>query len=269
LTELPQGAFRLGDTALGAGYSLLAFEEVASTNDVALARAREEDAGKLWVLAQRQTGGRGRHGRSWASPTGNLYASLVLIDPCEVVRAPELGFVAGLAIFEAVRALTGLEHPRLSLKWPNDLLIDGAKCVGILLEGHRLATGAFALVIGIGVNVTTAPQELAGAASLSAFAPTATAPRLFALLSDEFARRFAAFAAAPHSDEAHFALWAKRAHGLGSQVRVKLPTGEVKGLFRGLERGRMIVDTQEGRRKLDAGDLYVMNETEVSRPELS
>lgn len=262
--EQADAEFSLGETARGAGYTLLAFDEVASTNDVARARAREEGAASLWVVARRQTSGRGRHGRSWASPPGNLYASLVLIDPCEVARAPELGFVAGVAVFEAVRASTGLEHPRMSLKWPNDLLIDGAKCVGILLEGHRLANGAFALVIGMGVNVTTPPREFPGATGLSAFSPNVTAPQLFRSLSDEFARRFAAFAAAPLSDEAHFADWAARAHGIGSQVRVKLPTGEVRGTFRGLERGRMIVDTQDGRRKLDAGDLYVMGEGEGS-----
>jgi BirA family biotin operon repressor/biotin-[acetyl-CoA-carboxylase] ligase len=266
--ERRRAEFSLGDKARDAGYTLLALDEVASTNDVALAYAREEGAANLWVVAQRQTSGRGRHGRSWASPLGNLYASLVLIDPCEVARAPELGFVAGVAVFEAVRASTSLEHPRLSLKWPNDLLIDGAKCVGILLEGHRLSNGTFALVIGLGVNVMPPPPEFPGATSLSAFSPNVTAPQLFALLSDEFTRRFAAFAAAPHSDEAHFGEWAKRAHGIGSQVRVKLPTGEVTGKFRGLERGRMIVDTGDGTRKLDAGDLYVMNEGEASRPAL-
>ena len=264
--ERPDAEFRLGEAARDAGYKLLAFDEAGSTNDEALSRARGEAADQLWVVARRQTSGRGRHGRNWSSPPGNLYASLVLIDPCEVARAPELGFVAGLAVFEAVHALTGLEHPRLSLKWPNDLLVDQAKCAGILLEGHRLANGAFALVIGMGVNVATAPQDLAGTASLATFAAAATAPRLFTLLSDEFAQRLAAFGAAQLFDEAHFAEWAMRAHGIGSQVRVKLPTGEVKGTFRGLERGRMIVDTQEGRRKLDAGDLYVMNETEASRP---
>jgi BirA family biotin operon repressor/biotin-[acetyl-CoA-carboxylase] ligase len=266
LIERTRAEFGLGETARDAGYTLLALDEVPSTNDVALARAREEGASRLWVVARRQTSGRGRHGRSWASPPGNLYASLVLIDPCEVARAPELGFVTGVAVFEAMRASTGLEHPRLSLKWPNDLLIDGAKCVGILLEGHRLGNSAFALVIGMGVNITASPPEFPGATSLSAFLMNVTAPQLFTLLADEFARRFAAFATASHSDEAQFAEWAGRAHGVGSLVRVKLPTGEVRGTFRGLERGRMIVDTQEGIRKLDAGDLYVMGQGEASHP---
>jgi BirA family biotin operon repressor/biotin-[acetyl-CoA-carboxylase] ligase len=262
--ERPEAALALGPAARGACYDLLARDEVASTNDVALACAKESGADRLWVVARRQTGGRGRHGRAWASAQGNLYASLILIDPCEVARAPELGFVTGTALFEAARALTGLGHPRLSLKWPNDLLVDGTKCAGILLEGHRLGNGAFALVIGVGVNVAAAPRDFAQAASLADLAPDATAERLFAFLSDEFARGFAEFAAATGADEAHFVRWARCAHGIGSQVRVKLPTGEVTGVFRGLERGRMVLDTEQGRRKLDAGDLYVMNGVEAS-----
>jgi len=258
----------LGAAARAAGYRLVALDEVSSTNDVALAHASRSGSSRLWVVAQRQASGRGRHGRGWESSPGNLYASLALIDPCEVARAAEIGFVAGLALFEAARAASGLDHPRLSLKWPNDLLADGAKCAGILLEGHRLPSGAFALVIGIGANVACAPSDLPQARALGAFAPQATAEQLFAGLSDEFARRFAAFASAPRSDEAHFAAWARRAHGIGSQVRVRLPTGEVTGLFRGLERGRLVLDTAEGRRRLDAGDLYVMSGTEAPRPEI-
>ncbi|SDR31992.1 BirA family transcriptional regulator, biotin operon repressor / biotin-[acetyl-CoA-carboxylase] ligase [Rhizobiales bacterium GAS191] len=262
----PTEAFALGKAAADAGYRLEAHDEVVSTNDLALGRARDGSLSRLWVVAHRQTGGRGRHGRVWASPSGNLYASLVLIDPCENARAPELGFVAGLALFEAASALTGLHHPRLSLKWPNDLLIDGAKCAGILLEGHRLANGAFALIIGIGVNVTQAPQE---AMSLHAFAPDATPARLLPLLSDEFARVFADWAQAPSSSDAHFMAWGQRAHGIGSQVRVKLPKGDVVGLFHGLDRGRLILDTSEGRKTLDAGDLYVLDAGVASRRALA
>ena len=262
MIEPPEAVPALGAVARQAGFRLIARDEVSSTNDVALAAARE-GADRVWVVAQRQTGGRGRHGRAWASPPGNLYASLVLIDPCEVARAPELGFVTGTALFEAARALTGLDHPRLSLKWPNDLMVDARKCAGILLEGHHLGDGAFALVIGVGVNVTHAPPEFGQAAHLAAFAPEATSRRLFAILSDAFARNLTEFGAAPAFDEGHFVRWAAHAHGIGSLVRVKLPTGEVSGRFLGLDRGRMIVDTETGRRTLDAGDLYVMNDVEA------
>ena len=255
-------ALALGDAAGDAGYRLEAHDEVVSTNDLALARARE-GLTRLWVVARRQTGGRGRHGRVWSSPQGNLFASLVLIDPCETQRAPELGFVAGLALFDAASALTGVRHPRLSLKWPNDLMLDGAKCAGILLEGHRLPGGVFALIIGIGVNVGEAPP---GAAKLQSPSTGASLERLLPLLSDSFARSFAAWVEAPASSEAHYAAWGARAHGMGQQVRVKMPKGDVVGLFHGLDRGRLVLDTAEGRKTLDAGDLYVLDAGVASHP---
>ena len=251
-------AFELWKAATQSGYRLETRAEVSSTNDVALARAREGEASRLWTVARCQTRGRGRHGRVFQSPSGNLHASLLLVDACERADAPELGFVAGLALFDAASALTGLDHPRLSLKWPNDLLIDDKKCAGILLEGHALDDGGFALVIGIGVNVAVVPPGMPQATRLGRFAPDATAERLFALLSDEFARRFSDWAEAPRTSQKHFAAWSARAHGIGSRVRVKLPKGDVVGLFRGLDRGRLLLDTAEGLEKLDAGDLYVM-----------
>jgi BirA family transcriptional regulator, biotin operon repressor / biotin---[acetyl-CoA-carboxylase] ligase len=265
MMEQPCGAFGLGEAAIDAGYLLEARAEVSSTNDVALRRAREGETSRLWIVARRQTSGRGRHGRVFISPSGNLHASLMLIDHCEAAKAPELGFVAGLALFDAAEASTGLGHPRLALKWPNDLLIDGKKCAGILLEGHRLRGGAFALIVGIGVNVAVVPPDVPRATMLSAFAPDATAERLFARLSDAFARRFSEWGEAPSFSDAHFAAWAERAHGMGTRVRVKLPRGDVVGVFRGLERGRLLLDTAAGLEKLDAGDLYVMDAGEASR----
>jgi len=258
-------AYSLGTAASEAGYRLETQAEVSSTFDVALARAREGEASRLWIVAQSQTQGRGRHGRSFLSPAGNLYASLLLVEGCRRGDAPELGFVAGLALFDAASALTGLDHPRLSLKWPNDLLVDGKKCAGLLLEGHQLPHGVFVLIIGIGVNVVAVPTTLPEATMLARFASDATAERLFLLLSDAFARRFSDWAEAPPGSQAHFAAWAERAHGLGARVRVKMPKGEVIGLFRGLDRGRLLLDTQEGLEKLDAGDLYVLDAPEPSQ----
>jgi BirA family biotin operon repressor/biotin-[acetyl-CoA-carboxylase] ligase len=263
--EMSREAFSLGRAASEAGYRLQVHPETTSTFDVALARAREGDASRLWVVARSQTKGRGRHGRVFVSPPGNLYASLVLVDDCLAANAPELGFVAGLALFDAVSALTGLDHPRLALKWPNDLLVGGQKSAGLLLEGHRLHGGAFILIIGIGVNIAVLPPGLPEATMLARFAPNATAEQLFQYLSDAFARRFSDWAQAPRGSEAHFSAWAKRAHGLGSRVRVKMPNGEVEGFFRGLDRGRLLLDTQEGLAMLDTGDLYVLDEAPPSK----
>ena len=257
-------AFSLGKAAREAGYRLEAQVEVSSTFDVALSRARQGESSQLWIVARSQTQGRGRHGRTFLSPSGNLYASLLLVEGCRRADAPELGFVAGLAIFDAASALTGLCHPRLSLKWPNDLLVDGKKCAGLLLEGHQL-DGAFALIIGIGVNVAVLPPGLPEAEMLCSFAREATAEQLFTALSDAFARRYSDWLQAPRGAQAQFSAWADRAHGLGARVRVRLPKGEVVGLFRGLDRGRLILDTQQGLEMLDAGDLYVLDTAEVSQ----
>jgi BirA family transcriptional regulator, biotin operon repressor / biotin---[acetyl-CoA-carboxylase] ligase len=252
-------AFSLGKGASEAGYRFETHSEVSSTFDLALARAREGEASRLWIVARSQTNGRGRHGRVFVSPPGNLYASLLLLEGCRRADAPELGFVAGLALFDAASVVTGLEHPRLSLKWPNDLLVDGKKCAGLLLEGNQLLDGGFVLILGIGVNVAVLPPDLPEATLLARFTPEATVERLFLHLSDAFAHRFSEWAQAPRGSQAHFAAWAERAHGLGSRVRVKMPKGEVEGLFRGLDRGRLLLDTKDGLVKLDVGDLYLLD----------
>ncbi len=117
------------------------------------------DPGRLWIVAGEQAQGRGRQGRVWASPPGNLYASLLLVDPC---AAGDLAAARLRRRRSAPRApwLTspGIAAPRLALKWPNDLLLDGAKLAGILVEGTTLPGGGpLAVVIGIGVNVAPSP----------------------------------------------------------------------------------------------------------------
>ena len=123
--------------------------------DEARALALQGQATPLWLVADEQSGGRGRHGRSWVSPPGNLYATLLLPEPCAPAVAPELGFVAGTALHAAVSLLIGLGPPRLALKWPNDLLLDGAKTAGLLLEGLHVG-GRFIVLIGFGVNISSA-----------------------------------------------------------------------------------------------------------------
>jgi BirA family biotin operon repressor/biotin-[acetyl-CoA-carboxylase] ligase len=254
------GSFKLGRAAIDAGYRLEVVDEIGSTNDLALARARESAcAGRLWLVARRQTRGRGRQGRNWVSLLGNLHASLLLVDPCKPAKAPELGFVTGLALFEAARSLTGLSYPRLSLKWPNDLLVDGAKCAGILLEGHRPLNGALVVVIGVGANVAACPQGVSNSVtSLRDYAPHATARELLIFLSDAFVRFYGDWSGTIDKSDDLFAAWEARAHAMGSRVKVTSAQGEVTGLFRGLDRGRMIVETSAGRRLFDAGDLQVI-----------
>jgi len=252
---------RLAPETEAAGYRLTALDATASTNDDALAAARRGDPGRVWITARRQTSGRGRQGRSWASPEGNLYASLLLIDPCEPPLAPQLGFVAGVALHEAVSEATGVHTPRLSLKWPNDLLLDGAKAAGLLLEAHRLTElHAFAVVIGFGVNIASAPDGTPyPAAALGTVAPGLRAADLMPALARSFAERLEAWRSADGIER--FATtgreWMRRAAGLGEPVTVRLPSGERSGRFAGLDPvGRLRLQTPSGVELIDAGDLY-------------
>ncbi|MGH6869071.1 MAG: biotin--[acetyl-CoA-carboxylase] ligase, partial [Methylocella sp.] len=149
-----------------------------------MALGRSGDAGRLWVVADTQTEGRGRNGRVWSSPRGNLHASLLLIDPAPPHRAAELGFVAGVATSHALREILCGDQ-RVAIKWPNDVLHDGAKLCGILLESANLSDGRFACVAGVGVNCRLHPADTPyKATNLSAVAGHPVAPaRVFARLS--------------------------------------------------------------------------------------
>ncbi len=136
---------QLDPRASAAGVRLVSHELLASTNTEALTLARAGERGPLWVTAGRQSAGRGRHGRTWTSEPGNLFASLLLTEPAPPEHWHELSFVAALAIHDTIADLAPGARPRLAIKWPNDLLLDGAKFAGILTEGEgpiRLWSGS-------------------------------------------------------------------------------------------------------------------------------
>src|SRR6202047_5133871 len=150
----------LDPRAAAAGVRLVAHHEIDSTNAEALRLMRQGERGPLWIAAERQSAGRGRRGRSWISVPGNLHASLLLTDPGPAEHWPQLSFVAALAVHDAVVEVAPDVRPMLELKWPNDLLLAGAKFAGILIEGEgREEEGAVA--VGIGVNCTAHPAGTA------------------------------------------------------------------------------------------------------------
>ena len=222
--------------------------------DEARAHVMAGNPAPCWFAADTQTGGRGRHGRTWISPPGNLYATLALTAPCDPARAPELGFVAGLALHGAVAVSTGLRHPDLAIKWPNDLLLGGAKVAGLLLEGLQ-ARGRFAVLIGFGVNVASAPQGLNyPTQALAAVAAAPTAAHLLRELSLGWIEAQAQWSAGFARTRAE---WQALAHGIGAEVRVRPPSGEVRGVMRGIDaRGCLLLDTPAGQVTIDAGDLF-------------
>ena len=243
----------LGPGALAAGYGLLHRASVSSTMDEARSHVMAS-RDPCWFVADEQTVGRGRHGRNWTSPPGNLYATLALTSPCEAARAAELSFVAGLVLHGAVSAATWLSHPRLAIKWPNDLLLGHAKVAGLLLEGVQVQ-GRFAVLVGFGVNIVSAPSLTPyPAACLADVAQSASRDAVFAALCDHW---LAAMAQWQDGFAATRAAWLACAHGLGSRVRIRPPGGEVSGIMRGIDsRGCLVLDTADGERTFDAGDLF-------------
>jgi BirA family biotin operon repressor/biotin-[acetyl-CoA-carboxylase] ligase len=230
------------------GWTLVALPSVGSTNDEAACLAENGAPEGTVVWAREQTGGRGRRGRSWASPMGNLYSSTILRPDCPAARAAELGFAAALAVADMVPA--GRE---VRVKWPNDVLVDGGKVAGILPESSIAADGqAEHVILGIGVNVGFAPNlpemRYPGAclggtveAALEALA-AALARRLGQWRRDGFA--------------AVRAEWLTRAGPLGTEVDVRLGDELVRGRFAGMDgEGALLLDTAAGPRRIVAGEL--------------
>jgi len=223
--------------------------ETASTNDDVAALARAGAGEGLWLRAERQTAGRGRQGRDWVSPPGNLHAStLVRLHPGDP-PAPSLALVAAVALAETAEAFGA----RPQIKWPNDLLVDGAKLSGILLE-----RAGDAVVVGLGVNLAHHPEGIdRPATSLAAIIGHAPGPDAFlAALADGFARwlyRWRADGLAPVR-----ARWLEKAHPIGAALTARLPDGaSLDGLFDGLDA------TGALRLRLADGEVHVIHAADV------
>lgn len=223
--------------------------DTLSTNDEVLALAQAGVAEGVWIRAEQQRGGRGRQGKAWVSPPGNLYAStLVRLQPHDP-PAPSLALVAAVAVAETAEAF-GVPA---QIKWPNDLLVDGAKLSGILLE-----RADDAVVVGIGVNLAHHPEDIdRPATSLSAILGHAPEPDTFiAALGDAFARwlyRWRAEGLAPVRTR-----WLEKAHSHGTALTARLPDGtSLDGLFDGLDA------TGALRLRLADGHVHVIHAADV------
>ena len=225
---------------------------VGSTSDEARRLAAEGAPPGLVVTAAEQTAGRGRQGRGWASPVGNLYASVLLALTVPPARLPELGFVAAVAV---ATTLTGfLPDGAISLKWPNDVLARGAKISGLLVEqAEEMA------ILGMGINLAVAPADTPYPATTLAaegavVTPDAALERLLEALGAVLARW----------EQAGFApiraAWLARAHPIGTPLRVRLggpaAAGVLDGRFAGLDAdGALLLATEAGQRRIGAGDV--------------
>lgn len=230
------------------GWTLVALDSVGSTNDEAARLAEAGAAEGTVVWAREQTGGRGRRGRHWSSPVGNLYSSTILRPDCQASRATELGFVAALAVADVVPA--GRET---RVKWPNDVMVDGGKVAGILLESSIGQGGLVEHVVaGIGINVGFAPQlpEMRYPGAALGGSVEATLEKL----TRAMARRLADWR--HHGFETVRAAWLAKAGPIGADVDVRLGEELVRGRFAGLDGdGALLLDTTAGPRKIVSGEL--------------
>ena len=239
-----------------AGIRHRSYGALGSTSAEALALARAGERGPLWVSATEQAGGHGRHGRSWASPRGNLYATLLLTEPCAAAVAPQLSFVAGLAAHDAIATCAPTLARDLTLKWPNDLLLTKRKIAGLLIEAE--SQPVFAVVIGIGINCVSHPAKTRYPATDLAANGVAVDPAaaLLALAQAMKARlrqwRAGTGFASIRAD------WLTRAAGIGATIEVRLPDRRFSGVFDGIdEAGRLLVVPQGGQPEaIAAGDVF-------------
>ncbi len=240
-------------------FSVIEHEILGSTNDEACRLASDGAAEGTVVWAHRQEAGRGRRGRRWQSPGGNLYFSVILRPAAAPAVAAQLSLVAAVALADTLAALLP-DRARVEQKWPNDVLVGGRKIAGILLE----SSGAMAeqvdwVVVGCGLNIAVAPDETTLPATCLVDEGAVSTDRktiLMALLDSLHRRR-------GEWDTAGIApvrtAWLSRARGLGHEITVRLPTHEFKGQFLDMDdSGALIVRLPDGSEKaVTAGDVFL------------
>jgi BirA family transcriptional regulator, biotin operon repressor / biotin---[acetyl-CoA-carboxylase] ligase len=260
------------DSVLIPGVARAHTPEIGSTNTEALVRAAAGSIGPLWITADRQTGGRARSGRIWSSPDGNLIASLLVTLACTPAVAHHLALLAGVALIDAIRDCGVQSTPTapLALKWPNDVLIGGAKVSGILAESTTRSPGHLIAVIGFGVNVLHSPTDLDRATTtlsrhlaVGAAAPTADA--LLLGLAVRMQQWLSVWNCGKGFDEIKSA-WLARAIEMGHPMSVNAGDTPRAGRFAGMDTdGALLLDDEHGERhRITYGDVSLNTSPRVT-----
>lgn len=243
-------------------YHLLSYEEVDSTNSEARRLAEGGAAHGAFLWAKRQTQGRGRYSREWVSQEGNLFVSILLAPDEPLNLIPQISFISALAAAESVAPLLP-QASQLKCKWPNDLLLNGKKLGGILLESFETleADGPKRwVIIGLGLNVEHCPPgtEFPGTYLKEAGVEIVSAKIVLSRFIHHFIEWYGVW------QEKGFApvrkAWLKHCEGLGREVKVTLPQETIYGIFHSLDTsGNLQLKLPDGKtRKIAAGDLYVL-----------
>lgn len=229
------------------GYRLVRHDQIDSTNSEARRLAEAGECGPLWITADRQTAGRGRRGRAWEQGEGNLAATLLIHPTGDFAQ---LSFAAALAVAEMAEAFA--PSAAITVKWPNDVLADGKKLAGILLE-----SGAGWLAIGIGVNLVSHPEDTEFPATSLAQLGVAppSSPEALALLAARFAHWYDAWMS--RGFEALRTAWLARASGLGAPIRARLTHETRHGVFEGIDAaGALLLNEQGTVHSITAGEVF-------------
>jgi len=229
------------------GYRLIQLDEVDSTNSEARRLAEAGEQGPVWITADRQTAGRGRRGRVWEQGSGNLAATLLIVQPPPDYA--QLSFAAALAVADTAAHFAPAAP--IAVKWPNDVLADGRKMAGILLEA-----GPGWLAVGIGINLSHFPEGTEfPATALSSFTTPPPPADALAVLAVRFAHWYGAWM--DEGFEVLRAAWLARAGGLGAPIRARLPHETRHGLFEGIDgNGALLLNEQGVVTAIAAGEVF-------------
>ncbi len=236
-------------------YTIHHFPTLESTNVTAFEKARSKNLfDREIILTDQQTGGKGRQMRVWSSPQGNLYFSLLLQPQVELAKIPQISFVAITALRLAVESL--VKHHKISNKWPNDLLIDQKKVAGLLLESEISQNICEFVVVGIGVNLLSNPQQtIFPASNLKNFGVEISAEIMLKSFLDEFEKLYQNWL------DFGFAgirkLWLQAAFRLNEEITVKNKDKEIRAIFRDLDNeGNLVLEIAGNIEKISAADIF-------------
>ncbi|MBL4695217.1 MAG: biotin--[acetyl-CoA-carboxylase] ligase [Rhizobiaceae bacterium] len=250
----------LADIKLPKNYRHIELATTPSTNTECLELAEAGDVGKLWITSKVQTAARGSRGRDWQSEEGNLFASLLLINPAkdaDPVTLSSLTFVVSLALLKAINMVP--HQGELRLKWPNDVLVNKKKCAGILLENHTI-DGKTAVIIGIGVNCNSHPSNtVTPAGDLHHEGIHISANQLFLHLAQQMDELLNKWDEGRRFDDIRDE-WLKNAIGLGKQITVKIPgQTETSGIFETINENGMLILKQENgiKKQISMADIFI------------
>ncbi len=250
-------------TELDSGYRVFAHEIIDSTNEEARRLAVAGDPGKCIVWAAEQTAGRGRRGRQWVSKRGNLFASILIRPQASLADASQLSFAAALAVKHTLEVLSD-QAVEFALKWPNDVLVDGAKISGILLEGSaKPATqGGPAqtdyLIIGIGINLQHHPEDTPYPATdmITAAGISLRPEDVATKLTESFDEIYQSWVT--NGFDTLRQQWLKAAYRLGQAIEVQQNDNRIKGIMRDLDAtGALRIEVEDGKEvTIHAGDVF-------------